>query len=47
MTLLHLHRQPARHKRGYGRRSMRDTIISRFLVLLAIWLIALTPLFFM
>jgi hypothetical protein len=26
---------------------MRDTVVSRFVVLLAIWLIALTPLFFM
>jgi hypothetical protein len=26
---------------------MRDTLISRFLVLLLIWMLALTPLFFM
>jgi hypothetical protein len=34
-------------KLGNGRQAMRDTLISRFLVLLAIWMIALTPLFFM
>jgi hypothetical protein len=34
-------------KHGYGRQTMRDTLISRFLVLLLIWMLALTPLFFM
>jgi hypothetical protein len=38
---------PPPGKRGNGRQPMRDTVISRFVVLLAIWLIALTPLFFM
>jgi hypothetical protein len=30
-----------------GRQHMRDTLVSRILVLLGIWIIALTPLFFM
>jgi hypothetical protein len=38
---------PARPGPRQGRPQMRDTVLSRILVLLAIWLMALTPLFFM
>ena len=46
--LPHHRQQPWRGKCGLDREAhMRDTLISRFVVLLLIWMLSLTPLFFM